>query len=83
MAEFYNTVVDYINLYRDFQIWQGDRSGYVRGESPEFLPSSNVLILIPKRILILPVSFLDIFRGEDASEYVDIKTVPMRLAYIQ
>ncbi|TPX68906.1 hypothetical protein SpCBS45565_g02871 [Spizellomyces sp. 'palustris'] len=27
MADFYNTVVDYINLYRDFQIWQGDRTG--------------------------------------------------------
>ncbi|KAJ3156240.1 putative E3 ubiquitin-protein ligase [Geranomyces michiganensis] len=27
MAEFYNTLVDYVNLHRDFKIWQGDRTG--------------------------------------------------------
>ncbi|KAI8916507.1 hypothetical protein DFJ77DRAFT_460091 [Powellomyces hirtus] len=27
MSEFYNTLVDYVNLHRDFKIWQGDRTG--------------------------------------------------------
>ncbi|KAI8823394.1 uncharacterized protein EV422DRAFT_565344 [Fimicolochytrium jonesii] len=27
MAELYNTLVDYVDLYRDFKIWQEDRTG--------------------------------------------------------
>ncbi|KAI9097390.1 hypothetical protein DFS34DRAFT_621504 [Phlyctochytrium arcticum] len=27
IGEFYNTMVDYINLHRDFQVWQVDRTG--------------------------------------------------------
>ena len=29
ISDFYNTVVDYVDLIRDFMKWQEERSGYV------------------------------------------------------